>query len=105
MTFEDHAKRSFGYSNMTGFVPMAADPILTMMGHDDKRFNQYGKHAEVGGMASLEWANDALRIVGAVNDATKGEADYDDKAALRALPFANLPILGDYMTSLGQANK
>lgn len=105
MTFEDHAKRSFGYSNVTGFVPMAADPILTMMGHDDKRFNQYGKHAEVGGMASLEWANDALRIVGAVNDATKGEADYDDKAALRTLPFANLPILGDYMTSLGQANK
>ena len=102
MSFEDHARRAFGYSNMTGFIPMAVDPALTMMGMDDKRFNQYGKHAEVGGMASLEWANDALRAPGAAINALQGEADYDDKAALRTLPFANMAIIGDYMTSLGQ---
>jgi hypothetical protein len=102
MSFEDHARRAFGYSNMTGFIPMGVDPVLTMVGMDDKRFNQYGKHAEVGGMASLEWANDALRVPGAAINALKGDADYDDKAALRTLPFANMVLIGDYMTSLGQ---
>jgi hypothetical protein len=105
MTFEDHAQRAFGYSNMTGFIPMAVDPALTMLGMDDRRFNQYGKHAEIGNMASLQWANDAIRIPGAVGAAVTGTANYDDKAALRTLPFANMILIGDYMTSLGQANK
>lgn len=105
MSFEDHAKRAFGYSNMTGFVPMLVDPALTMLGMDDRRFNQYGKHAEIGSMAALQWANDAIRVPGAVMAAASGTADYDDKAALRTLPFANMVLIGDYMTSLGQANK
>ncbi|MDG1314190.1 MAG: hypothetical protein P8P29_01530 [Flavobacteriaceae bacterium] len=105
MSAEDHAKRAFGYSNMTGFVPMLVDPGLTMMGYDDRRFNQYGKHAEIGGMAALQWANDAIRVPGAAIAAASGTANYDDKAALRTLPFANMILIGDYMTSLGQANK
>lgn len=105
MTAADHAKRAFAYSNATGFLPMAIDPALTMLGMDDMRFNQYGKHAEVGGMASLEWANDAIRLPGAVGSAIRGTADYDDKAALRTIPFANMIIIGDYLTSLGQATK
>lgn len=105
MTAEEHAKRAFGYSNMTGFIPMAYDPLMTMMGLDDKRFNQYGPHAEVS-VPALSWINDAMRVFpGALAKSVAGTADYDDMRAKRALPFANTILIGDMMTSIGQANK
>lgn len=104
MTAEEHAKRAFGYSNMTGFIPMAYDPLMTMMGLDDKRFNQYGPHAEVS-VPALSWINDAMRTPGALAKSVAGTADYDDMRAKRSLPFANTILIGDMMTSIGQANK
>ena len=104
MTAEEHAKRAFGYSNMTGFIPMAYDPLMTMMGLDDKRFNQYGPHAEVS-VPALSWTNDAMRVPGALAKSVAGTADYDDMRAKRSLPFANTILFGDMMTSIGQANK
>jgi hypothetical protein len=104
MTAEEHAKRAFGYSNMTGFIPMAVDPLMTMMGLDDKRFNQYGPHSEVS-VPALSWINDAMRVPGALAKSAAGNADYDDMRAKRALPFANTILIGEMMTSIGQANK
>lgn len=104
MTAAEHGKRAFGYSNMTGFIPMGFDPIMTMMGLDDKRFNQYGPHAEVS-VPVMSWVNDAMRVPGALAKSAAGNADYDDMRAKRALPFANTILIGDMMTSIGQANK
>lgn len=104
MTAEEHAKRAFAYSNMTGFLPMAYDPLMTIIGADDKRFNQYDPHAGVS-VPALSWANDAMRSPGAILKSVAGTADYDDMRAKRALPFGNVILFGDMMTSIGQANK
>jgi hypothetical protein len=104
MTAKEHGKRAFGYSNMTGFLPMAYDPLMTMMGLDDMRFNQYGRHSEIAPPV-LSFANDALRLPGALAAAATGNADYDDKKALRTLPFANTMLFGEMITSIGQAQK
>lgn len=103
MTAMDHGKRAFGYSNMTGFIPMAYDPLMTMMGLDDLRFNQYGKHAEIA-PPILSFANDAMRLPGALAASAMGTANYDDLRAKRTLPFANTILFGEMMTSIGQAN-
>lgn len=102
MTAEDHGKRAFGYSNMTGFIPMMYDPLATMMGLEDTRFNQYGKHSEVGAPI-LSYAEDALRLPGALIASATGKADYDDKKAKRTLPFANTMLFGEMIISIGQA--
>ena len=101
MTAEEHAKRAFGYANMTGFLPMAYDPLMTMIGADDMRFNQYGKHSEVA-VPALAWANDAMRLPGAIGKSAAGVADYDDMRAKRTLPFANTILLGDMLLGIGQ---
>jgi hypothetical protein len=104
MSAEDHAKRAFGYSNMTGFLPMAYDPIMTMMGLDDMRFNQYGKHSEVA-IPILSFANDAMRLPGALAKSVTGTATYDDLKAKRTLPFANTMLIGEMLHTIGQAPK
>jgi len=104
LTAKDHAKRAFAYSNMTGFIPMATDPLTTMLGLDDLRFNQYSKNSEIA-PPILSWANDALRLPGALGAAATGNADYDDRKALRTLPFANTLLIGEMLTTAGQATK
>ena len=73
------------------------------MGLDDMRFNQYGRHAEIAPPV-LSWANDAMRLPGALAASAQGEANYDDMKAKRTLPFANMLLFGEMMTSVGQAN-
>ena len=104
MTAEEHAKRAFGYANMTGFMPMAWDPIMTMMGLDDMRFNQYGRHSEIA-PPILSWANDAMRLPGALARTATGSATYDDLKAKRTLPFANTLLMGEILTTIGQEQK
>lgn len=104
LTAKDHAKRAFAYSNMTGFIPMATDPLTTMLGLDDLRFNQYSKNSEIA-PPILSWANDAIRLTGALGAAARGTADYDDRKALRTLPFANTLLIGEMLTTIGQKGK
>ena len=104
MSSKDHAKRAFGYSNMTGFMPMAYDPLMTVLGMEDKRFNQYGRHSEIMPPV-LSWANDAIRLPGALGASLTGTADYDDMKAKRTLPFANTILFGQMMQSAGQEKK
>ena len=83
------ARTAFGYSNITGWMPMYIDPTMSFLGMDDYRFNQYGRHADYT-PASITWLNRASRLGGASVKAVTGQADYDDKQSLKALPWANL---------------
>ena len=97
----DHAKRAFLYSNMLGFIPMGVDPLMTIIGADDLRFNQYGNHAEIA-PPILSFANDAMRLPGALFNAVTGNADGSDKRALRTVPFANTILIGEMFQTIGQ---
>jgi hypothetical protein len=88
----DLAKAAFGYSNMTGWVPMVYDPMMTMVGLEDLRINQYGPHSETT-LPALDWANRALRLPGAAADKLTGQDDWHDRQSLRALPYANTVFL------------
>lgn len=89
----DTAKTAFGYSNLTGWVPMIWDPAMTMLGMEDMRINQYGPHNDYT-PATVTWANRAARLPGAAIDTLTGDADYWDSQSLKALPFANVAGLG-----------
>lgn len=84
----ERAKAAFGYSNMTGFIPMGVDPMLTALGLEDMRFNQYGPHSEAS-VASLDVANRAMRIPGAAADYITGQNNGYDRQAMMAIPFMN----------------
>lgn len=101
MSLADHSKRAFAYSNMTGFIPMAYDPLMTIMGLEDKRFNQFGDHSEITPPV-LSFANDAMRLPGALGAAATGELDYSDRAALRTLPYSNTYLIGDMLNQMGR---
>lgn len=85
----DTAKAAFGYSNMTGWVPMMWDPTMTILGMEGARMNQYGVHSEMT-PPTVAWANKAMRLPGAAFDKVTGTADYHDNQSLKALPFANV---------------
>ena len=104
MSIEDHAKRAFAYSNMTGFIPMAYDPLMTMMGLDDKRFNQFGRHAEVM-PPILSFTNNAIRLPGALAAAAAGTADGSDKQAMRVIPFSSTILVGNMLNGIAERNK
>jgi len=104
MDMGDHAKRAFAYSNMTGFIPMVYDPMATMLGLDDKRFNQFGSHAEIA-PPILSFANDAMRLPGALGKAALGQADGSDRQALRTLPYANSYLIGDMLNAGATRNR
>lgn len=89
----DRAKAAFGYSNMTGFVPMYADPFMSVLGMDDHRFNHYGPHFDWTPPMVSVLLNDMTRLGGAAVNTLTGEADYYDAKALRALPFAGTYFL------------
>jgi len=67
---------------------MGVDPVLTALGLEDMRFNQYGPHSEVS-VAALDVANRAIRVPGAVGDYITGDADGHDRRAILAIPFMN----------------
>lgn len=83
------AKTAFGYSNLTGWVPMVYDPTMTMLGLEDARINQYGPHSDYT-PATVTYLNRTARLPGAAWDTMKGTDDYYDRQAMKALPFANL---------------
>jgi hypothetical protein len=88
----DLAKAALGYSNMTGWVPMAVDPVMTVLGLEDYRINQYGPHSQAT-VPALDWTNRAMRLPGAAADQLTGQADWHDEQSLRALPYANTVFL------------
>jgi hypothetical protein len=103
MSLEDHAKRAFSYSNMTGFIPMVTDPIADMMGADDLKFNRWSRHTELT-PPILSYAEDALRLPGALYHAARGDADYSDRAAVRTLPYSNTILVGEMWQAASTRN-
>ena len=95
------ALAAVGYSNMTSFVPMVNDPMVTLMGLHDYRFNQYGPHAEILNAPFADVGNKLLRVPGATNsmfyDPIAGGFDKGEQSAVKALPFMNLPVLSRLM--------
>lgn len=88
-TSAEFAKAAFGYSNMTGWVPMVFDPTMSMLGLENMRFNQYNPNASFT-PPSVDWAERAWRLPGAAVDKLTGSGDYADDQSLRALPYASL---------------
>lgn len=88
----ERAKAAVGYSNMTGFVPMVADPMLSMVGLEDKRFNQFGQFWEQA-IPAVDTFNRLIRVPGAIfGGLPDGEYNKADQSALKALPFMNMPV-------------
>ena len=85
---QDRAKMAFGYSNMTGWVPMFYDPAMTALGLEDYRINAYGPHSDYT-PPIIHQLNRTMRLPGAIIDTATGEANWYDKQSLKALPFSN----------------
>lgn len=90
------AKAAFGYSNLTGWIPMHVDPALTILGLEDLRFNQFGRHSELAPPV-FDFINRSIRLPGAIADTVTGDADYYDRDSLKALPFANTYFLSQML--------
>lgn len=64
-------KGAIGMSNMTGWIPMLADPGMAMLGMNDLRFNQYGRHEVSSGIIAtppvIPTLNKMAHGIGAIN--------------------------------------
>ena len=78
--------------------------MMTMMGLDDKRFSQFGRHAEVMPPV-LSFTNDAIRLPGALAAAFNGTADGSDKKAMRVIPFSSTVLIGNMLNGVAERNK
>lgn len=86
-TQAEYAKLAFNYSNMTGFIPMGWDPLMTIVGLEDMRFNQYGPYSDITPPV-ISVANNMRRIPGALAHVIGGTPTWHHEQALKALPFA-----------------
>ena len=87
-------KRAFNYNNMSSWAPMIIDPVATILGQDDFRYNQFGPTADITPVVFSQ-LDDLRRAPGAVINAVTGADDFDyyDRQALKALPFAGTMFL------------
>lgn len=85
----ERGKAAITYSSALGWIPMGVDPIATIVGLDDMRFEQYGARYEFQ-LPALDVANKLMfqTPVGAFKYLTGQEMDSGDKQGLLALPFA-----------------
>ena len=88
--YSEMALGGFGMSNMTGWFPMMSDPIAAMLGMNDLRFNQYGRHSAstgiIGTPAAIPTLNRMLHIPGAVSPVSQMSRN-DRIRALQAAPL------------------
>ncbi len=87
---------AIGYSNMMGWIPMAWDPAMTMLGLDDYRMMRYGRYYEAT-VPTVEVANRLWRAPGAALNLMGGNhLNGDDKQALLAIPFLRTLGIGEW---------
>lgn len=90
-------EKGWDYSNLTGWSATYLDPLQTML------FGQQNWYDESGIVPpSISWAQQAVRLPGAVGRTLTGNADYKDRASLRALPFANLAGVSNVISGVGR---
>jgi hypothetical protein len=99
----EHVARGIAYSNMLGWVPLVADPIGTLLGIDEMRFNKYTDQAGLTPPA-IKMLENAYRLPGSFVNFATGNANYNDMASMRTLPFTNLIGLGTIFNSFGTRN-
>ncbi len=90
MTLEKIAKGAFGYSNMTGWLPMWSDPLASMLGMDALKFNTYNRGID-GNVFSTPPALTALNRMSNIPaipmHALTGNLSNNDVRALQAWPI------------------
>ena len=99
---EDRAKMAFGYSSMTGWMPLYSDPLMSLLGLEDYRVNTFGPYARPMSVPMVDTFNNIYRAPGAIKDALVGEEDWTDRQALRAIPFFRLLESAVNVGSFGQ---
>ena len=94
----DQLTRAIGYANMTGWIPMGVDPLMTMVGLDEYRMQRYGRYYETT-LPTVEVANRLLRAPGAAGKFLFGgeHLNGDDKQALLAIPFLKTAGIGEWL--------
>ena len=64
-------KGAMGMSNMTGWIPMLTDPSAAMLGMNNLRFNQFGRHDINTGIIAtppvIPTLNKMAQLPGAIN--------------------------------------
>lgn len=83
----ERARAAVAYSNMTGWAPMLMDPAFTILGMDDMRWSPYGPYSSLVPPVFTQMDN-LRRLPGAAINAVRGETDYYDLQAAKAMPFA-----------------
>lgn len=88
---EHIAKGAFMLSNMTGWIPQWSDPLMSMLGMDNLRFNHYGAVGVGGDVIGtppvLPTLNRISHIPEAGIDVLTGQARNEDIYALQATPI------------------
>lgn len=91
---------AFNYANITGWAATYTDPLQAML------FGQKNWYDESGIIPpSMSWAQQAIRIPGAAVRAATGDAGWQERQALRALPFANVAGVSSVISSIGKSPK
>jgi len=92
LTIDKIARGAVGYSNMTGWMPMWADPITGMLGLDALKIGAFGgSRGQAGDIlstpASLSALNGMLHIPAVGGHALTGNLSNNDVRALQATPI------------------
>lgn len=88
LTWDKIAKGAFGYSNMTGWIPMWTDPLAGMLGMDSLAFGAYGGKVDiVSPLVGIETLNRMLRIPGAAMSSADLSLTNGEINALSATPL------------------
>jgi hypothetical protein len=98
----ERAKTAFGYSNLTGWMPMYTDPIASLLGMEDLRFNTFGPYARPMSVPIVDTLNNLYRAPGAIKDVVTGENNFTDNQAVRAIPFFRTVEAAVRMGTFGQ---
>ncbi len=98
---QERALDAFGYNNISSWVPMIADPMLTALGLDGARINPYGPHASLVPPVVTQLDN-LMRAPGAIPRMLTGHADYSDRQAFKALPFMGTYFLSRIVDAAGK---
>jgi hypothetical protein len=81
---------AFGYSNMTGWLPMWTDPAMSMLGLNSLKFNSYAQGIDnnvFGVPAALTTINRVANIPGAIGHIVTGHQTNNDIRALQTTPL------------------
>lgn len=99
----ERGKAAFAYANISGWVSLYNDPVMTALGLHDFRVNGFGAYAKPLSAPAIDIANNLIRAPGAVAQAVLGEDELSggERSAIRTLPFVRLI---DTVTGLAGAN-